>query len=451
MRSPPDPAAGCRWTLLVPHPRRTAVLVAAAAAPPRLPTVLLDREEPTLPEILAAAADVVDPATATVLRQVMTADGDAQDDLLVELDAVTTEPRAGWAWLDLDTEVISRLEPETSRTAVAHWAGERADGWSPQRPAYSRPGWFAEASAWMVEQLAAHGYPATGPPWLHQLWDISAVLRGHSTHGDAYLKCSPDLFRHEAAVTRALAERMPGQVPEVVAVDPDRGWLLMRDLGGAELGDQDESLWHEGAAVHGRIQASWLGRTDELVGLGLPVRSLATLADEVQRWTADTVLLDRMTEDLRWRWSAAGPALVEVCRRLESLGPRPSLVHGDFHPWNVTSGPEGGTRVFDWTDAAVSHPFVDLATYVFRTEDAAVRRQLVAAYLAAWEGAAPEAVLREAAALALVVGALYQVQSYRAILPSLPRAGADAGLAGADLEWIDRCLTRHEHGLESPT
>ena len=99
----------------------------------------------------------------------------------------------------------------------------------------------------------------------------------------------------------------------------------------------------------------------------------------------------------------------------------------------------------------MSHPFVDLATYVFRTEDAAVRRHLVAAYLAAWAGAAPEASLREAAALALVVGALYQVQSYRTLLPTLPRNGADAGLAGADLDWINRSLTRHEQGLESPT
>jgi hypothetical protein len=100
MDSPPDPAAGCRVTLLVPHARRTAVLVVPGPTSARLPTVRLDREEPTLPEILAAT-DVVDPATATVLRQVVTTDGEAQDDLLVELDAVDAEPPAGWTWLDL--------------------------------------------------------------------------------------------------------------------------------------------------------------------------------------------------------------------------------------------------------------------------------------------------------------------------------------------------------------
>ena len=145
--------------------------------------------------------------------------------------------------------------------------------------------------------------------------------------------------------------------------------------------------------------------------------------------------------------------MVESCRRLEEIGPGPTLVHGDFHPWNVAFG-AGTTRVFDWTDAAVSHPFVDLATYVFRTDDLAVRRRLVDAYVDAWSTAGsatgPAESLREAAALSLVVGALYQLQTYRALLPSLMGNGADDGLADADLSWINRALTRHEQGLESP-
>ncbi|HET7072010.1 MAG TPA: phosphotransferase [Nocardioides sp.] len=74
--------------------------------------------------------------------------------------------------------------------------------------------------------------------------------------------------------------------------------------------------------------------------------------------------------------------MVDSCRRLDAIGPGPTLVHGDFHPWNITFGPDA-TRVFDWTDAAVSHPFVDLATFVFRTRDLSVRRRLVDTCVAA--------------------------------------------------------------------
>jgi hypothetical protein len=194
--------------------------------------------------------------------------------------------------------------------------------------------------------------------------------------------------------TQTLAAQTPELLPEVVAVDATRGWLLMRDLGAADLGDQDQSLWHEGLVAHAHIQQSWLDRTDELAALGLPVRSLTDLAARVEATETDAVLLARMPADMRAQWLAAAPALARSCRRLDEIGPGPTLVHGDLHPWNVAHGPTA-TRVFDWTDAAVSHPFVDLATYVFRTNDRAVRRRLVDAHVSAWSTVSSEQSLRE--------------------------------------------------------
>ena len=368
---------------------------------------------------------------------------------MVEFEAPATEPPAGWTWQRLNAEVIARLEPKTSRSAVASWALERDEGWSPLRPQWAHPGWFARASNWMMNQMAADGRPAVIAPRQHQLWGLSVVLRASSEDDSAFFKCSADLFRHEAVLTQALARLMPELVPEVIAVDGAQGWMLMRDLGAPELGDQDESLWHEGVVAHAGIQQSWLGRTDELIALGLPVRSLTDLATQVDAMSEDSVLMERMSPDLRERWLATAPAFIESCRRLDEIGPGPTLVHGDLHPWNVAFGP-ATTRVFDWTDAAVSHPFVDLATSVFASGDVAVRRRMVDAYVGAWSKMWPEESLREAAALGLVVGSLYQAQSYRALLPTLMGDGADDGLAGGDLSWIERSLTCHEQGLESP-
>ena len=225
--------------------------------------------------------------------------------------------------------------------------------------------------------------------------------------------------------------------------------MLMGDLGAAELGDQDEALWHEGLVAVAAIQRLWVGRSDELIELGLPVRALPDLAALVEEMTEDAVLLERMSADLRASWLATAPTLVDSCRRLDELGPGPTLVHGDFHPWNVVFGADGA-RIFDWTDASVSHPFMDLATYVFRSRDVAVRRRLVDAYLAACATELSAESLREAATLGLVVGTLYQVQTYRALLPTLPGNGADDDMAGADVDWINRTLSRHRLGLESP-
>ena len=209
------------------------------------------------------------------------------------------------------------------------------------------------------------------------------------TDGSAFFKCSAEIFRHEAVVTRALAERMPGAVPEVIAVDAEQGWLLMRDFGATSLGEQDQSLWSEGLVAHADIQQSWLGRTEELMALGLPNRKLSDLALQVEQLAEDRTLMDRMPADLREQWLAAAPDLAKSCRRLDEIGPGPTLIHGDLHPWNVAHGP-GVTCVFDWSDAAVSHPFVDLATYVGRTDDSDVRRRLINTYVEAWSGRHPD-------------------------------------------------------------
>ena len=392
----PEPTGSCQVSLLVPHPRRLAVLIADAGSrsgprtPPRLPTLRVDGDEPLLSEILDSI-DVVDATQIPPLRLVATsppaADPEAGENdelaLLVEFDTALGDAPAGCTWLDLDAEAIARLEPETARAAVASWARERAEGWSPLRPQWSYPGWFADASSWLVDQMAADGRPALSAPKVHQLWGLSVVLLAPSSDGNVFFKCSAEVFRHEAAATQALAQRTPELVPDVVAVDAARGWLLMRDFGAAGLGDQDRSLWHEGLVAHARIQRSWLGRTDELVAHGLPVRSLTDLAARVEAIQDDTALLGRMPAEMREQWLETAPALATCCRRLDEIGPAPTLVHGDLHPWNVAHGPSA-TRVFDWTDAAVSHPFVDLATYVFRTDDPAVRRRLVDAYVSAW-------------------------------------------------------------------
>src|SRR3954447_15371107 len=104
----PGPAESCQVSLLIPHPGRTAILVAEQSTrdPPRLPTLRMSSAEPLVSEILAVV-DVVDTDTTAVLRQVTTSAEDGDDaepgedgevSLVVEFDCPTTEPSAGWIW-----------------------------------------------------------------------------------------------------------------------------------------------------------------------------------------------------------------------------------------------------------------------------------------------------------------------------------------------------------------
>ena len=298
--------------------------------------------------------------------------------------------------------------------------------------------------------MAADGRPAIGAPRPHQLWGLSVVLRGSSADGDVFFKCSADVFRHEAVVTQALAARMPDLVPEVVAVDDAEGWLLMRDLGATELGEQDESLWHEGVRGARRYPAVVAGPDRRA---GRP-RASGPVADRPGRTGRGD---DRRTPCC-WRGCPRTCATGGWRRRRPwSSRAGASTRSGRARRWSTATSIRGtspsarrATRVFDWTDAAVSHPFVDLATYVFRTDDLPYagtwstptsRRGPTRPRRVASRGGSPRPGRRSA-----VPGA---------DLPRTPadtdRDGADDGIAGADLDWIHRSLTRHERGLDSPT
>jgi aminoglycoside/choline kinase family phosphotransferase len=299
----------------------------------------------------------------------------------------------------------------------------------------------------MHAQMELAGYVAPQPPRVHHLWGVSVVLAADSLTGTAYLKCSGEHFRAEAAVTRALAARSPLLLPDVVAVEPERGWLLMRDLDAPELGDQPESTWGVGLDALAALQQTWLGRTDELLALGAEDRPLTALAVWVEELATDAELLNHLTPDERAQWSAAVPAMVESCRRLADLGPGPSLVHGDFHPWNVTAG-AGGARVFDWTDASVAHPFLDLVTYVMRSSDPGRRGTMLRRYLEHWTAHLSADALEEAGRLALVVGALHQAHTYVQLIPTV--MPDDLGqLRNGDVQWIRRAMRYAELGLET--
>jgi hypothetical protein len=219
----------------------------------------------------------------------------------------------------------------------------------------------------------------------------------------------------------------------------------MDDHGDDHLGDAPPERWVEGLEVHATIQRHWATGNDELARAGAALRPLSDLVASLPGFADRLALACGFSADDRRVWDAALPGFVESCRRLDSVGPPPTLVHGDFHPWNVADGPDGA-RIFDWTDAAISHPFTDLAVYVTRTKDVALRRTMRDAYLARWADDMDPADLVEAGDLAIVVGTLYQVDSYLRIVESLgPDDIWDLGMATGS--WARAAIEAQRDGI----
>lgn len=448
----PLDGSGCDVVALVPRHSESATLLCARPLSDedealRLPRIQVG-PDPSVSDIVPLLAEMLQgPVTPLRANERSWHENFDAASIVTEVEPWEVDAPDGYCWRSVDASDVASVSPPWARPAVASWLDEHTAGWSVLRPQWSRPGWFARAGAWMQSQMEVAGYVAPQPPRVHHLWGVSVVLAADSLTGTAYLKCSGERFRAEAVVTQALAAHSPLLLPDVVAVEPQHGWLLMRDIGAPELGDQAETSWGRGLDALADLQQEWLGRTDELLALGAEDRPLTSLVTWVEETTGDVELLGRLTGDERAQWAAAVPTMVESCRRLADLGPGSSLVHGDFHPWNVAAG-AGGIRVFDWTDASVAHPLLDLVTYVMRSRDPGRRAAMVRRYLDRWTGHLPEATHESAGGLALVVGALHQAHTYAELIPTV--MPDDLGQLGSgDVQWIRRAMRYADQGLQS--
>jgi hypothetical protein len=366
---------------------------------------------------------------------------------LAELEP-TERSRRGHRWIPRAEIDPAAVTPPAARAPLERWLHELANGRSRLRPPWSRPGWFATTSAWVVDRLREAGLEPEAPV-LHQSWGISAILRVETSGGRFYAKRAAEAIRAEGSLTAMLAGAAPELVPVVEAVDDATGVFLMRDLDGTPLGDDPGQGWTAGLVALAAVQHACIDRLEELAAAGGRDRGPAAVAAFVARLAPGDPAIAGLTTDERQRFRDAIPRIIGACRRLDELAPLRSVVHCDFHSGNVVLT-DGGARVFDWSDASIGHPFVDLATYLIGTDDTAARRRLRDAYLDTWSGEGDRDRLIEAADLALVVGAFLEVESYQ-IMHATFDVDDLWDLEDAAAGWLRQGLAYLDQGIDAPS
>lgn len=422
---------------LVPDSTRSKLLVVEGDRP-ALPSWTLD--DPDFVDTIRTARSALG-ITSPFLRQVRQ-QGDAPRGTgftLLEFDAAAAdwEPREGLAWLPF-AAVAERLDAGPFVGDVLAWTAQVASGdIPPMRSVWARPGWFEATAAWLGHALERHGRIVREPPEQLSSWPISCVLAAETDQGRVILKAVPELFRHEPALTGALAAEHPGQVPVVIATAPGKRLLLMEAFNGVPLGSEDASRWGEGLVELAGIQQSWIGRRADAERIGVDDRSLAALARELESIVTDESASPGLAGADRERLVANLPRYQELIGRLAD-GPVPeTLMHADFHPWNVQ---RDGDRlvIYDWSDACWGHPFFDVGTFSGRTEDVAAREAMREAYLGTWADYADPAELRTLLAWASPLTELHLAITWRRLKAIFEPDGAHPfvdGGAQRHLEW----------------
>lgn len=186
--------------------------------------------------------------------------------------------------------------------------------------------------------------------------------------GGLWRKRCKGKWRFEATLTVALAARWPDRVPDVVEHGDD--WLLMRDAG-MRIGEEDPR-WLDAVRRYAELQQGEAAHADEHVAAGVPDRRLATLPT----WYAQ--LVDEVRDERLRRFA---PRFEALCWELASRGIPETIQHDDLHQYNVYVR-DGRTRIMDWGDSCVSHPYFSLVATLRHVPDSGISR----AFLDAWGG-----------------------------------------------------------------
>jgi hypothetical protein len=276
------------------------------------------------------------------------------------------------------------------------------------------------------EWLAGLGIESTAALEVVHERPWSTVIRVPTAEGDLYLKQEEPVQAQEVPLIVALASRWPDRVPEVVAADVERGWLLMRD-GGVSLADAGTvEPFPRALELYGELQVGEVAHAEELLALGLPDVRLPVVTAGYEPYFDE----DRGLEpDEVARLRALAARYYELSEQLASFGLPDSIQHDDLHEWNVFVR-DGRVRIFDWGDTGISNPLFSWLKPLRVTAHRGFDPELfLGAYLSPWTEVMSEERLRAAIEVAIPVGTFaYILQQQRQ---------HDAMPAGAPMHYFE--------------
>ena len=306
------------------------------------------------------------------------------------------------------------------------------DVWTDER-------WLETAHEWIHDRLDESGAKITGPIEQPHVRPWATVMRVPTDAGPVWFKANAPVLAQEAAVVSVIAGRRPDLVPELLAADLERGWMLMGDGGQRlrEIVERERNLrrWLELLPLYAQLQIDLAAHADELVGLGAPDRRLAVLASQYEQLLDDGV--EGLPQEELRRLRALTAQVGEMCDRLAGFGLPETIQHDDLHDGQVFVR-DGRYLFFDWGDACVSHAFFTMAVTlegvlawglddVEASEDTAPYR---GAYLEPFAGYASRRDLNEAHTIALRLGWLCRALNVHRLALGLEPAARAPHLEG---------------------
>lgn len=236
----------------------------------------------------------------------------------------------------------------------------------------------------------------------------------------------PDFFGHAPILERYLSEQFSQNLIDIVAIETNEHWMLSKEWAGNNPTSIEE--WEHIFKVVADIQLRCMERVNELVSFGCRDRRLAKLPELI-----NPVFDDLKDESMFDVYGVDQLEAEELSRRLEQL-PRlcdelasfnlpETLIHGDLWGNNIIVRDRISGKspvIFDWTDASITHPFIDIYLLLTAEPDVAKRPLIREAFVGAWSDHYPRSTVEAALEAADQVAPFYFMCAFRVVQLNAP-------------------------------
>ncbi|RLV58049.1 aminoglycoside phosphotransferase family protein [Parashewanella curva] len=244
--------------------------------------------------------------------------------------------------------------------------------------------WLESANHWVTKQLKLQKINSIGRLKPVSGWGLGHVLKQPTEQGDVYFKATAKLplFSNEALLSRYLHSiNMP--TPEVLAIEETHQYQLTKDFGGGLAEDSSATLWADAFEQFAQLQLDSLSYLKDFNKQGCLNRPISDVAAQLQLLIEHPQLQSLLDSEIILATEKAIAKLSHNIDELSQLEIGETLVHGDLHIENVAMS-DDQCIFFDWSDACISHPFID-GTYLYRMPDSQDKTQIIDAYLKPWK------------------------------------------------------------------
>lgn len=291
---------------------------------------------------------------------------------------------------------------------------------------WSSPDWNAKACLWIEDCVKASGASLLSAPQQVRSWAISAVIKVDTSAGTLYFKAVPDFFGHAPVIEKYLGEQFPQYLIDIVAIEENEHWMLSKEWAGENPSTIEH--WKQILKVVTEIQLHCKDNIDQLLSFGCRDRRLSKLSElmiPILEDLADEKMLEiyGIDKNEASELSQRLQRVPSLCEQLASFGLPETLIHGDLWGNNIIVRDSFSGKspvIFDWTDASITHPFIDIYLLITSEPDVEKRPLIREVFVESWSKHYSRRLVEQALAVAEQLAPFYFVCAFRVVQLNAP-------------------------------